>query len=138
MILSWVKLKLPAGVGVGKIELCSNFEDWCPAVFGGHGPCNILQPITSGHNHVVLRAIILSREVANSHTGGFFIRDTACFYCDSMNCDSQFSESQWKHAVSRMKLPAVREFATSLLYRYACGQGKNHNVCFLTTHKWQI
>ena len=30
---------------------------------------------------------------------GFFIRDTACF--------------QWKHAVSRMKMPAVREFATS-------------------------
>ena len=28
------------------------------------------------------------REVADSHTVGIFIRDTACFHCGSMNCDS--------------------------------------------------
>ena len=39
-----------------------------------------------------------------------FIRDPACFHCDSMNCESLFTESQWKHAVSRMKMPAVRGF----------------------------
>ena len=35
-----------------------------------------------------------NREVAESRTAGIFIRDTACFHCDSMNCDSKFIESQ--------------------------------------------
>ena len=46
-----------------------------------------------------------------------FIRDTACFHCDSMNYESQFIESQWKHAVSPMKMPAVRDSASSLIIR---------------------
>ena len=54
-------------------------------------------------------------EDADSRTGGIFIRDMACFHCYSMNRDSQFSESQRKHAVSRMKIPPVRESASSLL-----------------------
>ena len=29
-----------------------------------------------------------------------------------MNYESQFIESQWKHAVSRMKMPAVRDSAS--------------------------
>ena len=45
--------------------------------------------------------------------GKHFIRDTASFYCKSMNCNSQFSESQWKYGVSCMKIPAVRKSATS-------------------------
>ena len=53
-------------------------------------------------------------EVGDSRTGGIFIRDTACFHCYSMNCDLKFSASQWKYAVSRMKMPAVRESATFL------------------------
>ena len=32
-----------------------------------------------------------------------------------MNYESQFIESQWKHAVSRMKMPAVRDSATCLI-----------------------
>ena len=44
-----------------------------------------------------------------------FIRDTASFHCDSMNHESQFIESQWKHAVYRMKMSAVRESASSVL-----------------------
>ena len=31
-----------------------------------------------------------------------------------MNYESQFIESQWKHAVSRMKMPAVRDSASSV------------------------
>ena len=54
-------------------------------------------------------------EDADSRTGGIFIRDTAYFHCYSMNCDSQFSESQRKHAVSRMNMPPVRESASSLM-----------------------
>ena len=34
------------------------------------------------------------REVADFRTAGIFIRDTASFHCDSMNCDSYFSKSQ--------------------------------------------
>ena len=36
-------------------------------------------------------------------------------HCDSLNYESKIIESQWKHAVSRMKKHAVRESATSLL-----------------------
>ena len=50
------------------------------------------------------------REVADSRMAGFFIRDTACFHCDSMTC-----ESQWKHAEPHMKMPAVQESTTSLM-----------------------
>ena len=32
------------------------------------------------------------RGVADSLTAGIFIRDTARIHCDSVNCDSQFSE----------------------------------------------
>ena len=48
------------------------------------------------HKDLVLcsRKILVIREVAESRTAGIFIRDTACFHCDSMNCDSQFNESQ--------------------------------------------
>ena len=35
-----------------------------------------------------------NREIADSRTPYTFIRDTACFHCYSMNCDSYFSESQ--------------------------------------------
>ena len=32
-----------------------------------------------------------------------------------MNYESQFIESQWKHAISHMKMPAVQDSATSLI-----------------------
>ena len=51
---------------------------------------------------------LFNREVADSRTLGIFIRDTLCFHCYSMNCDSKFSEF-------RMKMSAVRESPTSLL-----------------------
>ena len=56
-----------------------------------------------------------NKEVADYHTAGIFIPDMACFHCYSLNYESQFNESQWKYAVSSMKIPAVRESATSLL-----------------------
>ena len=64
------------------------------------------QPPSFGHN----------REVADSRTAGILYGiDTACFHCDSLNYETQFNKSKWKHAVSRIKKPAVRESATSLL-----------------------
>ena len=61
--------------------------------------------------------LILIIENAESRIpyGMVFIRYTACFHCDLMNYESQFIESQWKHAVSCMKMLAVRDSASSLL-----------------------
>ena len=53
-----------------------------------------------------------NRKVAYSHRAGWH---TAFFYCDSLNYESLFIEQKRKHAVSRMKMSAVRESATSLL-----------------------
>ena len=77
-------------------------------------------PLTRMHTHPIHPYIptavisLVNREDADSRTAGIFMRDTACFHCDSMKGDSYFSESRWKHAVSRMKMPAVRESASSL------------------------
>ena len=38
--------------------------------------------------YVRLRNLPNIREVAESRTADIFIRDTAYFYCDAMNCDS--------------------------------------------------
>ena len=84
------------------------------------------------------------REVADSGrpTACIFIRDTACFHCDSLNYESQFIESinyesqfiesQWKHAVSRV--PAVRESATSL----ACLQSKLYRLSRCLCTLWSL
>ena len=59
--------------------------------------------------------IRVRREVGNSRTTGIFIRETACFHCCSVNCNSLFSKSQWKFAVREwMKI---------------CRMGVNENVC---------
>ena len=52
------------------------------------------------------------------HTAGIFICDTSCFLCNSINCDSKFIESQWKYAVSHMKIPAVHDSVTSVLIKF--------------------
>ena len=47
---------------------------------------------------------------------GFYqIRAWFEFEHELMNYESQFIESQWKHAVSHMKMPAVRDSASSLI-----------------------
>ena len=40
----------------------------------------------------VTRTVTHNREVADSNTACIFIRDTAFFYCDPLNCESQFVE----------------------------------------------
>ena len=40
------------------------------------------------HNRIVLDGFEVNRDVAESHTAGIFIRDTACFHCDLMHRDS--------------------------------------------------
>ena len=60
---------------------------------------------------------IHNRDVADSRTVNIFIRDTAYFHWALLNHESKFIDSQLKkHAVFRMKLPTVREYAISLLY----------------------
>ena len=74
-----------------------------------------LKFVNDQNRNVFLKAVlnqILGGGDADSRMGGIFIRDTACYHCFSMNCDS-FSESQRKHGVSRMKMPPVRESASS-------------------------
>ena len=61
---------------------------------------------------------MISREVADSRTPGIFTQNTACFQCYSMNRDSV--GSQWKFGESRMKMSAVWESATSLLFTKYC------------------
>ena len=57
----------------------------------------------------------INREIVDFRTAYIFIRDTAYFHYDSLNYGSHIIEQHWKHAVSRMKMHAVRESTTSLL-----------------------
>ena len=58
----------------------------------------------------------VNTEVTESCTAGIFMWDTAHFHCDSTNYESQFIESQWKHDVSQIKMPAVWDSTTSVLF----------------------
>ena len=75
---------------------------------------------------ILLRMYANIREDADFRTGGIFVRDTACFHCYSMNCDSQFRIRhisiviQWTVTHSSVNhkenMPhPVRESASSLL-----------------------
>ena len=78
-------------------------------------------------------------EVADSHTAGIFIQDTASFHRESMNYEPQFIESQWKYSVCRTKMPAVWESATSLLWDslLTCF-GFEYVVLILTFWQWKL
>ena len=52
--------------------------------------CMIPDPLPISKYQVFGTVSIQNGEDAESRTAGIFIRDTACFHCDSMNCD------QWR------------------------------------------
>ena len=84
----------------------------------------------SGHSMFSLPSSI-SRENAYSRTGGIFIRDTARHTAYSLWFNEVWPYASLNHneyavsrAVFRMKMPAVREYASSLFSEYI-----RHNKC---------
>ena len=71
------------------------------------------------------------REDAYCHTGGIFIRDTARDTAYSLWFNEVWPYASLNHneyAVSRVKMPPVREYASSL-FSYGIRQGIRHNHC---------
>ena len=65
--------------------------------------------------HILICTASVNRKVAESRAAGIFIRDTACFQCHSMNCDSLNHNEKMPHPVRNSWRTAFRNLHTIIM-----------------------